>query len=47
MYFDEALEQLRRTVELDQSYPVTYWILGLVLRKMGCYELPLLRARSQ
>ena len=35
----EAIEQLRRTVDLDQNYPVTYWILGLVLRKTGCYEL--------
>jgi len=24
--------------ELDPNYPVTYWILGLVLRKTGCYE---------
>jgi serine/threonine protein kinase/tetratricopeptide (TPR) repeat protein len=37
--YDDALEQLRRTVELDTNYPVTYWILGLVLRKMGRYEL--------
>jgi eukaryotic-like serine/threonine-protein kinase len=37
--YDEATEQLRRTVELDPNYPVTYWILGLVLRKIGCYEL--------
>ena len=37
--YDEALEQLRRTVELDPNYPVTYWILGLLLRKMGRYEL--------
>jgi serine/threonine-protein kinase len=37
--YDDALEQLRRTVELDPNYPVTYWILGLVLRKMGRYEL--------
>jgi tetratricopeptide (TPR) repeat protein len=37
--YDEALEQLRRTVELDANYPMTYWILGLVLRKMGRYEL--------
>ena len=37
--YDEALEQLRRTVELDPNYPVTYWILGLVLRRMGQYEL--------
>jgi tetratricopeptide (TPR) repeat protein len=36
---DEALEQLRRTVDLDPNYPVTYWILGLLLRKTGCYEL--------
>ncbi len=37
--YDEAIEQLRRTVELDPHYPITYWILGLVLRKTGCYEL--------
>jgi tetratricopeptide (TPR) repeat protein len=37
--YDEAIEQLRRTVELDPNYPITYWILGLVLRKTGCYEL--------
>jgi serine/threonine protein kinase/tetratricopeptide (TPR) repeat protein len=37
--YDEAVEQLRRTVELEPNYPVTYWILGLVLRKTGCYEL--------
>jgi adenylate cyclase len=36
--YDEAIEQLRRTIELDPNYPVTYWILGLVLRKTGCYE---------
>jgi len=37
--YDEAIEQLRRTAELDPNYPVTYWILGLLLRKIGCYEL--------
>jgi serine/threonine protein kinase/tetratricopeptide (TPR) repeat protein len=37
--YDEAIEQLRRTVDLDPNYPVTYWILGLLLRKTGCYEL--------
>src|SRR6185369_14411315 len=37
--YDEASEQLRRTVDLDPNYPVTYWILGLLLRKTGCYEL--------
>jgi len=37
--YDKAIEQLRRTAELDPNYPVTYWILGLVLRKTGCHEL--------
>jgi serine/threonine protein kinase/tetratricopeptide (TPR) repeat protein len=37
--YDEAVEQLRRTVELDPNYPVTYWILGLLLRKMGRCDL--------
>ena len=37
--YDKAMEQLLRTVELDPNYPVTYWILGLLHRKMGCYEL--------
>jgi serine/threonine protein kinase/tetratricopeptide (TPR) repeat protein len=37
--YDEGIEQLRRTAEFDPSYPVTYWILGLLLRKTGCYEL--------
>jgi len=37
--YDEATEQLRRTLELDPNYPVTYWILGLLHRKTGCYEL--------
>ena len=37
--YDEAIEQLRRTVELEPTYPVTYWILGLLLRKAGRYEL--------
>ena len=37
--YDEAIEQLRRTVELEPNYAVTYWILGLLLRKTGCYEL--------
>jgi serine/threonine-protein kinase len=37
--YDEALDQLRRTVDLDPNYPVTYWILGVVLRKTGSYGL--------
>jgi tetratricopeptide (TPR) repeat protein len=36
--YDEAIEQLRRTVELEPHYPVTYWILGVLLRKMGQLE---------
>jgi eukaryotic-like serine/threonine-protein kinase len=36
--YDDAMEQLRRTVELDANYPVTYWILGVLLRKLGRHE---------
>src|SRR5208337_3483303 len=37
--YDEGLEQLLQTVELDPNYPVTYWILGLLYRTTGRYEL--------
>ena len=37
--FDDAIEQLQRTVELDPNYPMTYWILGVLLRKTGRYEM--------
>src|SRR6202142_870637 len=37
--YAEAIEQLRRTVDLDPNYPVTYWILGFLLGKTGRYEL--------
>ena len=37
--YDEAVEQLLRTVELDPNYPVTYWILGLLYRITGRYDL--------
>jgi serine/threonine protein kinase/tetratricopeptide (TPR) repeat protein len=37
--YDDAIEQLRRSVELDPNYPISYWILELVLRKMGRFEL--------
>ncbi|HEV2297743.1 MAG TPA: hypothetical protein VGR72_04415, partial [Candidatus Acidoferrales bacterium] len=37
--YDEAIDQLLRTVELDPNYPVTHWILGLLYRKTGRYEL--------
>jgi serine/threonine protein kinase/tetratricopeptide (TPR) repeat protein len=36
--YNEAIEQLQRAVELDPNYPVTYWILGLLHRKMGHCE---------
>jgi serine/threonine protein kinase/tetratricopeptide (TPR) repeat protein len=44
--YDKALEQLRRTVELDPNYPITYWILGLLLRKTGCYELAIIEGEK-
>ena len=36
---DDAIEELRRTVELDPNFPISYWILGLVFRKMARFEL--------
>ncbi|HET6929605.1 MAG TPA: protein kinase [Candidatus Acidoferrum sp.] len=35
--YDAAIEQLHRTIELDPNYPISYWILGLILRKLGRY----------
>jgi serine/threonine protein kinase/Tfp pilus assembly protein PilF len=37
--YDDALEQLLQTVDLDPNYPVTCWILGLLYRATGRYEL--------
>ncbi len=37
--YEEAIVQLHQAVELDPNYPVTHWILGLLHRKTGCYEL--------
>jgi len=37
--YDEAIEQLLRTVELDPNYPVTYWILGLLYRITERHDL--------
>ena len=37
--YDDAIAQFRRTVELEPNYPTTHWMFGLVLRKMGRYEL--------
>ncbi len=44
--YNEAIEQLHRTIELDPNYPVTYWILGLLLRKTGCYELAIAEGKK-
>ena len=35
--YEEALEQLLQTVELDPNYPVTYWILCVLYGKTGRY----------
>jgi len=37
--YDEAVAQLLRTVELDPNYPVTYWILGLLLRITSRHDM--------
>jgi len=37
--YDDAVEQLLRTMDLDPNYPITYWILGLLYRKTGRYDL--------
>jgi tetratricopeptide (TPR) repeat protein len=44
--FDEAIEQLEKTVELDPNYPVTYWILCLLHRKMGRYDLAIAEGKK-
>jgi tetratricopeptide (TPR) repeat protein len=44
--YDDAIEQLRRSVELDPNHPVSYWILGLLLRKMGRYELAIVEGEK-
>lgn len=43
---DAAIEQLQRTIELDVNYPVTYWILGLLLRRMERYELAIVEGEK-
>ena len=34
-HYEEALQQLDKTLELDQNYAVTRWILGLANRQLG------------
>jgi hypothetical protein len=36
--YDDAIDQLRRTNELEPNFAVAHWVLGLLLRKMGRYE---------
>ena len=43
--YDDALEQFRRTIELDPNYPVTYWILGMLLRQWVATNWPSSRVR--
>jgi len=44
--YDDAIEQLQRTIEMDPNYPVTHWILGLILREMGRYELAIVEGEK-
>ena len=37
--YDQAVEQLLRTVALEPNYPVTYWMLGLTYRETGRHDL--------
>jgi tetratricopeptide (TPR) repeat protein len=37
--YDDAVEQLLRTVDLDPNYPMTYWLLGLLYRQTARYDL--------
>ena len=39
LLYGSPVEQLQRTAELDPNFPVTYWILGLLYRKTGRYDL--------
>jgi len=44
--YEEALEHLLQTVELDPNYPVTYWVLGLLHMTTGRYELAIAAAEK-
>ena len=35
--YDDALAQLNKAAELDQSFPVTNWYIGQVLHEKGLY----------
>jgi eukaryotic-like serine/threonine-protein kinase len=37
--YDEAIEQLERTADLEPNFPITYWMLSLLYRKTGRYDL--------
>ena len=44
--YDEAIEQLRKTLELDPNYPVAHWILGLAYRKKDSYEMAIVEGEK-
>jgi tetratricopeptide (TPR) repeat protein len=44
--YDLALDQLSRTLELDPSYGLAYWYLGLVYKQKGMYEEALRELRT-
>jgi TolB-like protein/Tfp pilus assembly protein PilF len=44
--YDDAIEQLRRSVELEPNYSMTHWALGLLLRGMGHYEQAIAEAEK-
>ena len=37
--YDDAIDQLRRSDELEPNYAMTHWALGLLFRGMGHYEV--------
>jgi tetratricopeptide (TPR) repeat protein len=44
--YDEAIQQLRKTLELDPNYPVAHWILGLAHRKTDSYEMAIVEGKK-
>jgi tetratricopeptide (TPR) repeat protein len=44
--YDEAIEQLHKTLELDPNYPVAHWILGLVYRNTERYEMAIVEGEK-
>jgi TolB-like protein/class 3 adenylate cyclase/Tfp pilus assembly protein PilF len=44
--FDRAVEQLRRTLDLDSSYGLTHWYLGVAYTEKGNYADALIELRK-